>query len=343
MMRIAINGFGRIGRTFLRCLLRDKKISFDGNATMSGLEVVVINIGNSKLEDTAHMFKYDTLMGTFLGDVSVVADELIIDGYRIKIVAELEAEKLPWKALAIEWVVDCTGKFTHRNDAEKHIAAGAQHVLISAPAHDEDISIIPGVNEHLFDPHKHIIVSLGSCTTNAFMTTVKVLDDAFSIMRGFMTTTHAYTNSQVLLDVDAKDLRFSRAAALNIIPATSGASNMLGKIFPHLNKKISVMAMRVPIGKVSLIDFVFEAKKDLSVDAISRAFTQASQTHMKNILALTMEPLVSSDFGGNDHSVIIDGLLTNVNGSMGQVFGWYDNEWGYSMRMRDFLMYAHSQ
>ena len=331
-MRIAINGFGRIGRTFLRCILKDEK---------TNIEVVAINIGNSQPEFTAHMFKYDTLMGTFSGDVSMNKDELIIDDQKIKIVAELDPEKLPWKNLNIDWVVDCTGKFTHREGAQKHIQAGAKAVLISAPAHDEDISIIPGVNEELFDAEKHTIVSLGSCTTNAFMTTVKALDDAFGIVRGFMTTTHAYTNSQVLLDVDAKDLRFSRAAALNIIPASSGASKMLGKIFPHLDKKISIMAMRVPVGKVSLIDFVFEAKKEMSVNSIHRAFTDASKAKMKNILALTMKPLVSSDFSGNDNSVIIDGLLTNVNGSMAQVFGWYDNEWGYSMRMKDFLEYVN--
>jgi len=333
-MRIAISGFGRIGRTFLRCILQDKKIR-------EQLQVVAINIGNSEPEFTAHMFKYDTLMGTYQGDISVQNDELIIDGYRIKIVAELDPEKLPWEKLEIDWVVDCTGKFTDRQGAQKHITAGAKKVLISAPAHDEDIAIIPGVNEQLFDAQKHTIVSLGSCTTNAFMTTVKALDDAFGIIGGFMTTTHAYTNTQVLLDVDAKDLRFSRAAALNIIPATSGASKMLGKILPHLDKKISVIATRVPVGKVSLIDFVFEAKKELSVDGIHAAFMAASKGGMKNILALTMEPLVSSDFGGNDNSVVIDGLLTNVNGSMGQVFGWYDNEWGYSQRMKDFLVYVN--
>lgn len=335
-MRIAINGFGRIGRTFLRCIMQGKKIR-------EQIEIVAINIGNSKPEFTAHMFKYDTLMGTYAGDVHVTDNELIIDDYHIRIVAELDPEKLPWKTLAIDWVVDCTGKFTHRADAQRHITAGAQRVLISAPAHDEDIAIIPGVNEDMFDANKHKIVSLGSCTTNAFMTTVKVLDDAFGIVRGFMTTTHAYTNTQVLLDVDAKDLRFSRAAALNIIPASSGASAMLGKIFPHLDKKISVIATRVPVGKVSLIDFVFETQKELSVDAVHNAFMTASKTNMKDILALTMEPLVSSDFSGNDNSVIIDGLLTNVNGSMAQVFGWYDNEWGYSMRMRDFLEYVAEQ
>jgi glyceraldehyde 3-phosphate dehydrogenase len=335
MMRVAISGFGRIGRTFLRCVLQDKK-------AFSHIQIVAINIGNSKPEFTAHMFKYDTLMGTYQGVVTSEKDELVVDGYSIKIVAELDPEKLPWKNLDIDWVVDCSGKFTDRVGAQKHITAGAQRVLISAPAHDEDVAIIPGVNEQLFNAAHHKIVSLGSCTTNAFMTMLKVLDDNFGIERGCMTTTHAYTNSQVLLDVDAKDLRFSRAAALNIIPSTTGASKMLSKILPHLANKVSAVAIRVPVGKVSLIDLVFEAEKELSVEKIHDAFKHASQTGMKNIVALATEPLVSSDFSGDPHSVIIDGLLTNTNGSMGQVFGWYDNEWGYSMRMKDFLIFVSS-
>ncbi|HSC24599.1 MAG TPA: type I glyceraldehyde-3-phosphate dehydrogenase [Candidatus Babeliales bacterium] len=333
MMHIAISGFGRIGRSFLRCVLQDKNIQ-------EKMRVIAINVGNSNPEHIAHMFKYDTLMGTFQGAVSVENNELIIGDYHIKIIAELDPEKLPWNDLHIDWVVDCTGRFTDRNDAQKHIIAGAQRVLISAPAHNEDIAIIPGVNEQLFNPEYHKIVSLGSCTTNAFMTTLKVMDDAFTIIRGCMTTTHAYTNSQVLLDVDARDLRFSRAAALNIIPSTTGASKMLAKILPHLEGKVSAVAMRVPVGKVSLIDLVFEAKQDLSLESIHQAFIDVSRKGMKNILAITMEPLVSSDFNGDPHSVIIDGLLTNVNGTMGQVFGWYDNEWGYSMRMKDFLEYV---
>ena len=334
MIRVAISGFGRIGRTFLRCLLHDKK-------TSEHVEIVAINVGNSQPEVTAHMFTYDTLMGTYQGSVAMKNNELIVDGHHIKIVAELDPSKLPWQDLKIDWVVDCTGKFTDRQGAQKHITAGAQHVLISAPAHDEDIAIVPGVNEQLFNAEQHKIVSLGSCTTNAFMTTLKALDDAFGIVRGCMTTTHAYTNSQVLLDVDARDLRFSRAAALNIIPSTTGASKMLKKILPHLENKISAIAIRVPVGKVSLIDLVFETQDQLSVEEIHDAFKHASQTAMKNILALTMEPLVSSDFSGNPNSVIIDGLLTSTNGSMAQVFGWYDNEWGYSMRMRDFLVYVN--
>lgn len=333
-MRIAINGFGRIGRTFLRCLLYDKNIS-------KKIDVVIINGGKSQPACIAHMFKYDTLMGTYQGSVTGEQNELIIDNHRIKIIAECDPAALPWKSLNIDWVVDCSGKFTHRDDAQKHIDAGAKHLLISAPAHDEDVAIVFGVNEQLFNAAQHKIVSLGSCTTNAFMTMLKVLHDTIDIERGCMTTTHAYTNSQVLLDVEAKDLRFSRAAALNIIPATTGASSMIAKIIPELEGKISATALRVPVGKVSLLDFVFEAKKNISVQIIHDAFIKAAQTNMKNVVALTMEPLVSSDFSGDLHSVIIDGLLTNTNGSMGQIFGWYDNEWGYSMRMKDFLVYVN--
>lgn len=333
-MRVAINGFGRIGRSFLRCVEQDKKLH-------NQIEVVAINIGNSKPEYVAHMFKYDTLMGIFPGSISVEGDELVVNGHRMHIIAELDAQKLPWKKLNIDWVVDCSGKFTHRECAQEHITAGAQRVLISAPAHDEDVAIIPGVNEELFDAAKHKIVSLGSCTTNAFLPTLKVIDDAFGIVRGCMTTTHAYTNSQVLLDVEAKDLRFSRAAALNIIPASTGASSMVAKILPHLGDKVSAVAIRVPVGKVSLLDLVFTTQKELSVDEIHGAFKKVVEGKMKNIVQLTMEPLVSSDFSGNPHSVIIDGLLTNTKGTMGQIFGWYDNEWGYSMRMKDFLEFVN--
>ncbi len=332
-MRVAINGFGRIGRNFLRGILLDKR-------ARKVLNVVAINIGSSKIDFVAHMFKYDTLMGTFPAEVVVEGDELIVDGYHIKLIAECNPLLLPWKDLLVDWVVECTGAFTHREGASKHLEAGAQHVLISAPAKDEDVTIIPGVNEEMFDAQQHKIVSLGSCTTNSFITMLKVLHDKFGIKRGFMTTIHAYTNTQVLLDVGNKDLRRSRAAALNTIPTTTGAAKMLGKVIPDLEGKVSAMALRVPVGKVSLIDLTFEAEKDLSVNGIHAAFESAAMGPMKGIVAMTMEPLVSSDFSCNDHSVIIDGLLTEVNGNMAKVFGWYDNEWGYSMRLKDFLVYA---
>ncbi len=331
MLRIAINGFGRIGRNFLRGILLDAK-------ARENIEVVAINIGPARLDFVDHMLKYDTLMGTFPADVRVDGDELVVDDYRIKLLAELDPCKLPWSQLNIDWVVECSGCFTHRQGAQKHLEAGAKHVLISAPAKNEDVAIIPGVNSEWFDSEKHKIVSMGSCTTNAFMTMLKVLHDTFGIKRGFMTTVHSYTNTQVLLDVDDGDLRRSRAAALNIIPTTTGAAKMLSKVIPDLDGKVFAMAIRVPVGKVSLIDLTFETEKELTVEAMHIAFKSAAADEMKGILSMTMEPLVSSDFSGNDYSVTVDGLLTQANGNMGKVFGWYDNEWGYSMRMKDFLL-----
>ncbi len=332
-MRVAINGFGRIGRNFLRAVLQDSQAN-------EKLQIVAINVGSAKVDFVGHMFKYDTLMGTYPGSVSSIGDELIVDNRRIKILNELDPQLIPWKQLGIDWVVECTGKFTNRAGAEKHLIAGAKYVLISAPAKGEDVAIIPGVNEADFNKNSDHIVSLGSCTTNAFMTMLKVLHDAFGIEKGFMTTIHAYTNTQVLLDVNDTDLRRARAAALNTIPTSTGAAAMLGKIIPELEGRLSAMAVRVPLGKVSLIDLTFIAKKSLSIEAIHDAFTKATQTTMRGIIDLTMEPLVSSDFDGNNYSAVIDGLLTRTDGTMGKVFGWYDNEWAYSVRLKDFLLYT---
>lgn len=330
-MKIAVNGFGRIGRNFVRAVLLDA-------GARNQVTIQVINIGPAKKEYIAHMFKYDTLMGTYPGTVAYEDDYLVIDGYRIKIIAHSTLDTNLWQQWSIEWVVDCTGHFTKRDQAQKHIAAGAKKVLISAPAHEEDIAIIMGVNHAHFDPKKHAIVSLGSCTTNAFIPLVQVMHDTFGIVNGFMKTVHAYTNTQVLLDVEAKDLRSSRAAALNIIPTTTGASSMIDKIVPQLTGKIACVSLRVPIGKVSLLDFSFVADKPISVEAMHAACIQASQTYLAGIMALTMEPLVSSDFSGNSHSVVVDGLLTQVVGNNANIFGWYDNEWAYSVRIKDFLL-----
>lgn len=330
-MKIAINGFGRIGRTFLRTVLEDE------NARKK-LHMVAINVGPANIEFTAHMFKYDTIMGTYKGAVSLSKNTLMIDDYAIQIYAESDASKLPWKSLAIDWVVDASGAYTKREKAEQHLKAGANKVLITAPATDEDISIIPGINNGAYDPKKHAIVSLGSCTTNAFIPMLKVIHDAFGISNGFMTTVHAYTNSQVLLDVEAKSLRLSRAAALNMIPTTTGASKMLAKVLPELGTAIKATSLRVPIDIVSLIDLTVITKKEISAQAINDAFAQAAASHLKNIVQITHEPLVSSDFKGNPHSVIIDGLSTETLGTTAKVLGWYDNEWGYSQRLKDFLM-----
>jgi len=335
-MKIAINGFGRIGRNFVRCIVQDTH-------ARAALELVAINIGPVNKEFTAHMFKYDTLMGTYPGDVRMTGDELIIDGHSIHIVAHTDPATLDWKAYDIEWVVEASGHFTHRDDALKHINAGARHVLITAPAHDEDVAIIPGVNQALFNASTHRIVSLGSCTTNAFIPMLRVMHNAFTIEQGYMTTIHAYTNTQVLLDVETDDLRRSRAAALNIIPTSTGASCMLDKILPELAGKVPATSIRVPVAKVSLIDLTVYTQRTLTVDAIHAAVKDAAQGTMRGIMGFTMDPLVSADFSGSPYSVTIDGLLTDAHGTVGKLFGWYDNEWGYSQRLKDFLLFVASK
>ena len=332
MINIAINGFGRIGRNFLRAVLEDP-------AASQKLNVLVINIGPSaRIENIAHMFKYDTLMGIFPGSVRVSNGKLHVDDHEITIIAERDPEKTNWASYKIDWVVESSGMFSDRQGSMKHLKSGASHVLISAPAKEEDVTIIPGINDDKFDKEKHKIVSLGSCTTNALLPMLKVLNEKFEIVNGFMTTIHAYTNTQVLLDVECGDLRRSRAAALNIIPTTTGATKVLGKVMPELDGLIGGMSIRVPIAKVSLIDLVVTVKKDLSVDEVNKAFQDAATGSLKNILKATFEPLVSSDFSGDSHSVIVDLPLTDVRGNVAKVFGWYDNEWGYSVRLKDFLL-----
>lgn len=332
-MKCAINGFGRIGRTFFRALLEDP-------IARKKLQLVAINLGpHQDPASILHMIKYDTLMGTYRGDLSFRDGKLIAEGVEIMVLAEESPEKLPWKELGVEWVVECTGHFTQRDGALRHVKAGAQAVLISAPAKGEDVTIIPGVNDADFVAAKHVIVSLGSCTTNAFVPTVKVLQDAFGIERGYMTTIHAYTNTQVLLDVNNGDLRRARAAALNIVPTETGVAKLIGKLIPALAGRMSATSVRVPVANVSLIDLTFISPKKMTREGINDAFVNLSRGAMKGIVDLTMEPLVSSDFRGNGHSVIIDGLMTDVvDEHLGKVFGWYDNEWGYSERLKDFLL-----
>lgn len=332
-MKIAINGFGRIGHAFLRTILKDKH-------AQSKLEVVAINIGPGNMEFVAHMFKYDTIMGTYHGDVALQNNKLLIDDHSIALFSETDPQAINWGKLGIDWVVDASGHFTHRDKAMLHLQSGAKYVLITAPATGEDISIIPGINQQQFDPKKHKIVSLGSCTTNAFIPMLKVIHDNFGITGGFMTTIHAYTNSQVLLDVEAKSLRLSRAAAQNIIPTTTGASKMIAKVLPELGDKVKASSLRVPVDVVSLVDLTVNTKQPVSVQTLNATFEKAAKTHLKNILAITDEPLVSSDFKGNPHSVTIDGLSTDALGNTAKVFGWYDNEWGYSERLKDFLLLA---
>lgn len=337
-MRIAINGFGRIGKTFLRALLADSK-------ALEVLEIAVINVGKGDPSAAAFALKYDTLMGTYPGSISYKDGKLHVNDLVIPVISELDPAKAPWKSYAIDWVVEASGHFTTRDGASKHRAAGAQAVLITAPARGEDITIIPGVNQQLYIPEKHTIVSLGSCTTNAFFPMLKVINDAFGIEKAFMTTIHAYTNTQALLDVDAteKDLRKGRAAALNIVPTSTGAMQVVERVLPALLGKVAGSSLRVPVSKVSLIDLTVLLETQVTVDTVNRAFEMAAQGPLKNIVDYSREPLVSSDYAGNSHSVIIDSLMTSALGSSAQVFGWYDNEWGYSERLKDFLLFAHTK
>jgi len=332
MMRIAVNGFGRIGRNFVRAFLCDKD-------AQKKMKLVAINIGPTKLELVAHLFKYDTLLGTFPGIITLRDNMLIIDGHEIIICNQTDPQKIAWGDLSIDWVIESSGHFTTRQKAQQHLDSGASSVLITAPATDEDVSIVMGVNRAIYNPDKHKIVSLGSCTTNALMPILKVLDQNYGIQRGMMTTVHAYTNTQVLLDVETSDPRRSRAAALNIIPTKTGAADMINKIIPELTGKITTIALRVPVAKVSLIDLVVMTQKKMTQESVNSEFKRAASTDLKNILDITYEPLVSSDFSGCDTSVIVDGELTEViDDTMVKVFGWYDNEWAYSQRIKDFLL-----
>jgi glyceraldehyde 3-phosphate dehydrogenase len=336
IMRIAINGFGRIGKTFLRTILLDKH-------TSQNIDVGTINIGKGNFDLVAHSFKYDSIMGTFPEDVHTEGNMLCIGNKKIELIAELDPLNIQWDRRDIDWVVDATGHFTKRDKAMFHLdPAGAKNVLITAPATNPDITIIPGINNKAYDKNKHRIVSLGSCTTNALVPMLKVLDDAFAIQQCSMTTIHAYTNNQVLLDIETDDPRRSRAAAINIIPTTTGVSKVVDDILPGMGSRFQGMSVRVPVAKVSLIDLVFTSNQELSADKVNITLKDAAQGAYASIIAYTKEPLVSCDFANNPHSVTIDSLLTSAQGHMGHVFGWYDNEWGYCQRLKDFLVYSET-
>lgn len=330
MMNIAINGLGRIGKNFLRGILLDPQAS-------DAINIVAINLGPGNKEHAAHLFTYDSLMGQFPGQVHLDGNSLVINGKKILLLHELDPLALPWKSLNIDWVVDCSGKFTQRAGAQRHIDAGARAVLISAPSKDADVTIIPGVNDAMFDSQQDKIVSLGSCTTNALLPILKVLQEELDFQQGFMTTVHAYTNSQGLLDIDAKDIRRARSATLNIIPTTTGASQAVMQVIPNLKGRLEGVALRVPVAIVSLLDVTFLSDRMLTVDAVNQAFYKAATSNLQGIVGFSKEPLVSSDFRGTNFSVVIDSLLTQSIGKMAKVFGWYDNEWGYSQRLKDFL------
>jgi len=327
MVRVAINGFGRIGRLVFRAGMRNKKINF----------VAVNDLTDAKT--LAHLLKYDSVHGILDAKINAKDNSIFFNGKEIRVFAEKDPEKLPWKKLNIDVVVESTGIFTTKEGAEKHLKAGAKKVLISAPAKGDNHikTIVIGVNEKDYDKKKDNVVSLASCTTNCLAPIVKVLNDNFGVEKGFMTTVHAYTNDQKILDLPHKDLRRARAANLSIIPTTTGAAKSVAETIPELKGKLDGMAMRVPVADGSITDFVAVLKKEATAEEINRVFKSAAEKSLKGILQYTEEPIVSIDVVGNPHSAIFDAELTKTSGKLVKVIAWYDNEWGYSCRMIDFI------
>jgi glyceraldehyde 3-phosphate dehydrogenase len=329
MTRVAINGFGRIGRQFLKAILERHP----------EVEVVAINdLADPKINAT--LFKHDSNYGTFKGEVSATADAIVIDGRRITVVQERDPGKLPWKALEIDIVIESTGFFTDATKAKAHVDAGARKVIISAPAKNEDTTIVLGVNEDTYDPERHTIISNASCTTNGLAPVAKVLNDEFGIEKGFLTTIHSYTNSQKLLDLVASDPRDARAAGLNIVPSATGAAKAVALVIPELKGRFTGMAFRVPTPTVSVVDFTATLKREVTADEVNAAFKRASEGPLKGIMAYTEEPLVSMDFKGDSHSTIVSAVDTIVLGDMVKIVAWYDNEWGYACRLADITAFV---
>jgi glyceraldehyde 3-phosphate dehydrogenase len=348
-IRVAINGFGRIGRGTLRAFFeafkgKSNKVVFASAVNpevLNEIEIVAINdIAGAK--SSAHLFKYDSVHGIYEGEVSVKGDDtLVIDGKEIKVFSEYDPEKLPWKELGVDIVLECTGKFRDREGAGKHLKAGAKKVIISAPGKGVDKTIVLGVNHEEYDPENHTIISNASCTTNCLAPVAKVLQEKFGIVKGVMTTTHAYTMDQRLLDGTHKDLRRARAAAINIIPTTTGAAKATGEVIPSLKGKLEAEARRVPVADGSMIDLVVVLEKNTTPEEINAAIKEAAEGAMKGVIQYVEEPLVSQDIVGNPYSSIFDALLTKVvGGNLAHVVSWYDNEWGYSNRMRDITLFV---
>ncbi len=327
-VRIAINGFGRIGRNFLRASKGYKEF-----------EIVAINdLTNAKT--LAHLLKYDSVHGIFDADIKSSDSGISVDGKEISISAVTDPAKLPWKDLKVDIVIEATGLFTDRASAQKHLDAGAKWVLISAPAKEPDATVCLGVNEETLDVAKHKIISNASCTTNCLAPVAKVLLKEFGIVRGLMTTIHSYTNDQRILDLPHKDLRRARAAALSMIPTTTGAAKAVGLVLPEMKGKLDGMAIRVPTPNVSVVDLVAELGKDATTEEVNAALKKAAEGPMKGILQYTEEPIVSIDCNGNSHSSVVDASVTKVlENRMVKVIAWYDNEWGYSSRLRDLAIY----
>jgi glyceraldehyde 3-phosphate dehydrogenase (phosphorylating) len=327
-IRIGINGFGRIGRNVLRASLGDPALEF----------VAVNDLTDAKT--LAHLLKYDSIHGILDAKIESHQDQLQVDGKPIKILAQKDPKDLPWRDLGVEYVIESTGRFTEREGAGRHLSAGAKKVIISAPSKDPDVTVVLGVNETKYDPKSHLIVSNASCTTNCLATVAKVLLDRYGIRRGHMTTIHSYTNDQQLLDLPHQDLRRARAAALSMVPTSTGAAKALHLVIPELKGKLAGMAVRVPTPNVSLVDLVVELDREATAEEVNAAFRAEAEGPLKDILQYSEEPLVSVDLNGNAHSAILDATLTAaIDKRMIKVIAWYDNEWGYSCRVRDLLKF----
>ena len=328
--KIGINGFGRIGRLTFRTINQYQK---------DKLEVVAVN----DLTDTktnAHLLKWDSTYGPYSGKVEASEDTIIVDGKKVKVLSERDPGSIPWRDYGVDIVIESTGLFTDAAKAAAHLQGGAKKVIISAPAKNEDATIVLGVNEDMYDPAKHKVISNASCTTNGIAPVVKVLHDNFGVNKGLMTTIHAYTNDQRILDMFHKDLRRARAAAINIIPTTTGAATAVTIVIPELKGRLHGLAFRIPVATVSVIDFVADLKKEVTVEQVNQAFQTAAEGPLAGILEYCQEPLVSMDFKGNPASSIVDALSTMViGGNMVKVLAWYDNEWGYSCRLSDLAAY----
>jgi glyceraldehyde 3-phosphate dehydrogenase len=329
-VRIGINGFGRIGRNVFRAGFR-----------RPGLEFVAVNDLPTPTKTLAHLLKYDSILGTFSADVSATQDALVVNGKPLKMFTSSSPAEIPWGDLGVQIVIESTGAFTDKEKAAGHLTRGVKKVIITAPAKNEDITIVLGVNEQSYDPAKHHVISNASCTTNCVVPIAKLIHERFTIVRGFMTTIHSYTNDQRLLDLTHSDLRRARAAALSMIPSTTGAAKTVGVVFPELKGRIDGLAIRVPTPNVSIVDLSCQVQKETTTEEVNQVFKAAAEGPMKGILQYCADPLVSRDFNGNPHSCIFDSTMTAViDKQLVKAFGWYDNEWGYSNRVVDLAEYV---
>jgi glyceraldehyde 3-phosphate dehydrogenase len=327
-IKVGINGFGRIGRNIMRAAMRHDDI-----------DIVAVN-DLTDAATLAHLLKYDSILGNLNADISATGDGITVDGDAFKVLAMKDPAALPWKDLGVDVVFEGTGRFTNREDAAKHITAGAKRVIITAPAKKPDVTVVMGVNHETYDPGKHQIISNASCTTNCLAPIVKVLHQSFGLKSGWMTTVHAYTNDQNLLDLPHKDLRRARAAALSIIPTTTGAASAVAEVLPEMKGRLDGIAMRVPTPNVSVVDLSANLEKNATAEEVNAAFKSASEGAMKGIIEYVTAPLVSIDFRGNSNSAMLDAAYTKVmGGNFAKVMAWYDNEWGYSSRCVDLVRY----